>query len=162
MMAQHEITPKSMLMRGGLFRQRSVQKSEQFMKASTKTNEEFNAVMKGYKMGSRDEPKAVFTLRKVPMAADVDWRTKGLASPLSRTRDNVALAGLSPQTRPVNSMQTALVPLVSHVDIAQGSETGLQRGLIKRGVPFLWPLMLLTFLQFYHDDAFYACISHTA
>ncbi|KAG7153876.1 Digestive cysteine proteinase 3-like 1 [Homarus americanus] len=84
-----------------LYRQRVFQQNEQLMKDFNKkfengevtfkvamnqfgdmTNEEFNAVMKGYKKGSRGEPKAVFTAEGRSMAADVDWRTKGAVTPV--------------------------------------------------------------------------------
>nr|P25784.1 RecName: Full=Digestive cysteine proteinase 3; Flags: Precursor [Homarus americanus] len=84
-----------------LYRQRVFQQNEQLIEDFNKkfengevtfkvamnqfgdmTNEEFNAVMKGYKKGSRGEPKAVFTAEAGPMAADVDWRTKALVTPV--------------------------------------------------------------------------------
>ncbi|XP_045616611.1 digestive cysteine proteinase 1 [Procambarus clarkii] len=42
------------------------------------TNEEFNAVMKGYKSGSHAEPHNEFVIKEgLPMAATVDWRNSG-------------------------------------------------------------------------------------
>ncbi|XP_045616608.1 digestive cysteine proteinase 1-like [Procambarus clarkii] len=42
------------------------------------TNEEFNAVMKGYKKESHPEPDSVFTpTGRIPRAATVDWRNQG-------------------------------------------------------------------------------------
>ncbi|MCE2196802.1 hypothetical protein GQ599_09715, partial [Streptococcus thermophilus] len=42
------------------------------------TNEEFNAVMKGYKKESNPEPDSVFTpTGRIPRAATVDWRNQG-------------------------------------------------------------------------------------
>ncbi|KAK8741885.1 hypothetical protein OTU49_002444, partial [Cherax quadricarinatus] len=42
------------------------------------TNEEFNAVMKGYKRGTHTEPHTVYQVKEdAPRAATVDWRTEG-------------------------------------------------------------------------------------
>ncbi|KAG7153879.1 Digestive cysteine proteinase 3-like 4 [Homarus americanus] len=198
-----------------LFRQRVFQKNEQFIEDFNKkfergevtfnvamnqfgdmTNEEFNAVMKGYKMGSRDEPKAVFTAKEgLPMAADVDWRTKGAVTPVKdqgqcgscwafSTTGSLEgqhflkygeLVSLSEQqlvdcaggiyfnqgcnggwdkTCRFNANSIGAT-LVSHVDIAQGSETGLQQALSSVG-PISVAIDASHFsFQFYHDGVYY-------